>query len=189
MSLKMLTELADIVGKLKGVKRSGWRSHVGIQRPESVADHSFRCAILAMIICDLSNVNTEKLIRMMLLHDIQEAITGDFDSYTKKQLGIQKVKSQQRSALGEILSILPPKLRSYYRSLWDEVQAKRTAEAILANDIDKIEMVIQALEYEKEGYNSSKLDVFWENTENKIKTPLILNLFHFLLNLRENERP
>jgi len=86
------------------------------------------------------------------------------------------------------LDILPPKLRSHYRSLWEEVQAQKTTEAILAYDIDKIEMVIQALEYEKEGYDSSKLDVFWENTENTIKTPLIRNLFRFLISLREDER-
>ena len=188
MSLKMLTEFADIVGKLKAVKRSGWLSQVGIERPESVADHSFRCAVLAMIISDLSNGNTEKLVRMMLLHDIQEAITGDFDSHAKKQLGIHKVRSQQKSAFRDILDILPPKLRSQYCSLWEEVQAQKTTEAILAYDIDKIEMVIQALEYEKEGYDSSKLDVFWENTESRIKTPLIRNLFNFLLSLREDEK-
>ena len=141
MSLKMLTELASIFGKLKEVKRSGWLTQVGIRNPESVADHSFRCAILAMIISDLSNANTEKLIRMMLLHDIQEAITGDFDSSSKKQFGIKKVMSLQRTALGDILSILPPELNSNYHSLWDEIQAKRTAEAILVHDIDKIEMV------------------------------------------------
>jgi len=188
MSLEKLIRFSEIVGRLKTTKRSGWVSHVGISNPESVADHSFRCAILAICIGDLSNIETEKLTRMLLLHDVQEALTGDYDHYAKMQMGIDKVKSKQRIAIDEILSSLPEKLQSPYRSLWDEFENQTTPEAILANDIDKIEMMMQALEYEEEGYEPAKLDVFWSEVKNKIKTPLVQDLFRFLINKRRVNR-
>ena len=188
MSLEKLFRFSETVGKLKTTKRSGWISHVGIDNPESVADHSFRCAVLAMCIGDLSNVDTEKVTRMLLLHDTQEALTGDYDHYTKMQMGIDKVKSKQRIAIDEILSLLPEKLQRPYRLLWDEFENQTTPEAILANDIDKIEMMMQALEYEEKGYEPAKLDVFWSEVKNKIKTPLIQNLFRFLISKRRVNR-
>jgi len=83
---KELSEFLQIVGRLKAVRRSGWISQVGIDEPESVADHSFRCAIIAMCIGSLTDVDIGKLVPMLLLHDIQEAVTGDFDSSKKKEL-------------------------------------------------------------------------------------------------------
>lgn len=184
MVLEKLFRFSECMGKLKIIKRSGWISHAGVTEPESVADHSFRCAILAMCIGDLVNVDTEKLIRMVLLHDAQEALTGDYDSYAKKEIGISKVKSQERTAIKDILSILPTNLKRRYISLWEEFEERKTVEAILANDIDKIEMVMQALEYEKEGYDSKKLKEFWTEVQNKIKTPIIRDLFELLKDKR-----
>jgi putative hydrolase of HD superfamily len=187
MSLEELIEFSEIIGKLKVVKRAGWISHVGITKPESVADHSFRCAILAMFIGDLQGVNTEKLIRMLLLHDIQESITGDYDYYAKEEIGTPTVKLQERIAIKDILSRLPTKLKRKYSAIWQEYEDKTTREAMLANDIDKIEMLIQALEYEKEGYDSSKLEVFWTSSQNKIKTALGQDLFKLLRGKRNTK--
>jgi putative hydrolase of HD superfamily len=181
-----LLKFSETIGKLKSIRRSGWISQAGIDEPESVADHSFRTTVLAMCICDLSGANAEKIIRMILLHDIHEAHTGDFDQETKKQLGTHQVRSQQRSAIKNILSLLPPKIEGQYQALWSEFEAQETFDAILANDIDKIEMVIQALEYEKEGYDSAKLDVFWKSTESDLKTSLVQDLFRYLASLREH---
>ena len=188
MSLEELIEFSEIIGKLKVVNRSGWISHVGITKPESVADHSFRCAILAMCIGDLQGVDTEKLIRMLLLHDIQEALTGDHDYYAKEEIGTPTVKLQERIAIKDILSRLPTKLKRKYNAIWQEYEDKTTHEAMLANDIDKIEMLMQALEYEKEGYDPEKLEVFWTSSQNKIKTALGQDLFKLLRGKRITNR-
>lgn len=179
-----MLKFLELIGKLKVIKRAGWVSHVGIEKPESVADHSFRCAILAMCVGDLANVNTEKLIRMSLLYDAHEALTGDYDYFVKKEMGVDKVKSQERAAIKEILSILPNELKARYLSLWQEFEDKTTLEAILANDIDKVEMIIQALEYERAGYNPKRREVFWRDAQKKIKTPIIQNLLELLCNMR-----
>ena len=105
-----LYEFLEVVGKLKIMKRSGWISQVGINKPESVADHSFRCAILAMCIGDLLDLDSGKLIRMMLLHDIHEAKTSDFDSQSKRVIGNLEIKKREKDAIQEILSFLPMRL-------------------------------------------------------------------------------
>lgn len=177
---KQLSEFLQVVGKLKAARRSGWVSQVDIEEPESVADHSFRCAIIAMCICNLTDVDVERLVPMLLLHDIQEAVTGDFDSLKKKELGIVRVEALEKAAIKNILSLLPIELRERYFLIWDEFKAQNTPEAILANDIDKIEMVLQALEYEEKGWDSSKLEVFWASAEREIKTPQMHDMFLIL---------
>lgn len=180
MHSKNLFEFFKVIGRLKIVKRSGWVSQVDIKDPESVADHSFRCAIIAMCIGNLTDVNTEKLVQMTLLHDLQEAITGDFDSLEKEELGSSKIKNLEKSAIIKIFSLLPFKMKKRYSLLWDEFEAQRTREAILANDIDKLEMILQAFEYEQEGWDPSKLEVFWTTAEREIKTSEIRSLLHLL---------
>lgn len=186
MSLEKLVKFSEVIGKLKNVKRSGWISHVGIENPESVADHSFRSAVLAMCIGDLLDVDTEKLVKMLLLHDVQEALTGDYDIFAKKKIGMNKFKTQEKSATLKVLSILPSELRKEYIDDWEEFEKQKTPEAILANDIDKIEMMIQALEYEKQGYDSEKFDVFWTSVQEKIKTTIMKDLLKLLSEKRNS---
>ncbi len=175
-----LLEFFENIGKLKTVKRSGWITQVDIKNPESVAEHSFRCAIIAMCIGNLIDVNSKKLEQMMLLHDLQEAITSDFDFSRKKKLGNSKVKNLEKSAISKIFLPLSSEMKKQYSLLWDEFEAQRTREAILANDIDKFEMALQAYEYEQDGWDPSKLEVFWTTAKNEIKTSEILSLLHLL---------
>ena len=175
-----LLEFFETIGKLKAVKRSGWVTQVDIKDPESVAEHSFRCAIIAMCIGNLIDLNSEKLVQMVLLHDLQEAITGDFDSSRKQKLGDSKVKNLEKSAISKIFLHLSLEMKKQCSLLWDEFEAKRTKEAILANDIDKFEMALQAYEYEQEGWDPSKLEMFWTTARNEIKTSEIRCLLHLL---------
>lgn len=185
MSVKNLLSFFKMVGRLKSVGRSGWISQVGVEEPESVADHSFRCAIMAMCIGDLTNVDSGKLIRMLLLHDVQEALTGDHDAYAKEKIGISTVKAQERNEMKKILSVLPSQLGKRYFSLWDEFENGITDEAILARDIDKLEMLTQALDYEEDGYDPRKLEAFWVKTEKTLGTSIIRSVYELLKQHRE----
>ena len=66
-----ILEFLRAVGGLKGLTRRGWLE-AGIKNPESVAEHSYRTAVLAMILADLQGLDAEKAIRMALLHDMAE---------------------------------------------------------------------------------------------------------------------
>lgn len=180
MGFDGILSLAKTAGMLKRVERTGWVSWVGVKRPESVAEHSFRCVVLAMCIGDLKKLNTGKLIKTMLLHDIHEALTGDYDYLAKKRIGEQKARRIEREAVRDVLSPLPKRLRDEYLSLWREFEEQETEEARLAGQIDKLEMVMQALEYEKEGYDKGKLQVFWDDVRVKLKDPVLKELFELL---------
>jgi len=177
--IKEILSLATIAGALKKVKRKGWITWVGIENPESVAEHSFRCAVLAMCIGDLKKLNTEKLIKITLLHDIHEALTGDYDYFDKQRMG-KEVHKREKEAMKKLSSKLPKKIRKEYLSLWNEFKNQETEEAKLAREIDKLEMVMQALEYDKEGYDHKKLQVFWKNASAELRDPILKALFKLL---------
>ena len=91
---------------------------MGIPQPESVADHIFRTAILCMIYADLEGLNQLKLIRMALIHDLPEAITGDLTPSKKTKAS----KDREDTAIDQLLNLLPLKLREKYLMDWKEYQ-------------------------------------------------------------------
>ena len=175
-----IVEFLQMAGRLKRIRRAGWISWVGIENPESVADHSYRSVLIAMCIADLKGMDAEKLMRMLLLHDIHEAIIGDYDYFAKKQIGEHEVKKREFEAIRRILEVLPEKFKRKYLSLWNEFEERKTLEAKIARQIDQLEMIFQALEYEKEGYDKEKLDVFWKNVEEKIEDEDLKKIFRIL---------
>lgn len=139
--------------------------------PESVADHSFGCAVLAMCLSDLRGLDTEKLMRLALLHDLHEALIGDYDSFDKQRIGEVQAKKNQQQAINDVFAALPEAIRESYVSLAEEYLRQETPEAKLVKQIDKLEMIMQALQYEKQGYDGSKLQVFWDSVEGTLTDP------------------
>ena len=165
MNNKEFLDFAKIVGKLKLIKRSGWL-YRKIPNPESLADHSFRAALLGMVLSDYQKLDTEKIMRMLLIHDIEEAIIGDIMAVTKEKIDKELLREKQNKALKEIFSHLPENLKNKYISLWEEMEEGETKESKFCKDIDKLEMMIQVAEYENmDKDNKEKLDVFWERED------------------------
>jgi 5'-deoxynucleotidase YfbR-like HD superfamily hydrolase len=159
------------VGELKTIKRSGW-VRCEIPNPESVADHSFRCAFMAMVLGDMMDVDSEKLMRMALLHDIAEAVSGDITPHD----GISRNEKSQREVDG-LQSLLEGIQNSkQYIALWKEYEEGESIEARLAQNIDKLEMAIQAVEYQKR-YPDIDLSQFVSNAQEQIDLPEIMELF------------
>ena len=69
---------------LKNIYRQGWIDKLSIEHPESVADHSYSMAIMGMVISDLENYDSEKMLKMILLHDLAESKIGDFTPRSNK---------------------------------------------------------------------------------------------------------
>jgi len=178
--LEELIEFSKIVGKLKKVERTGWVTNVGIENPESVADHTFRSAILAMVFSDIKNLDTEKAMRMALIHDLSEALIGDWDSFAKKKLGVEKLRQKEEESMEKIFAFLPENLKEKYISVWKEFQEQKTEEAKLVKQLEKVEMVIQALEYEEEGYDKKRLEKFFDDVRPILKDEELKNLFVIL---------
>ncbi len=142
-------------GKLKRLPRTGW-VECGVPDPESVADHSFRVTLIAMILADERGLDTLKAVRMALLHDLAEAETGDLTP-PQKEADPAGFKRAEEAAMSRMLAKLPHE----YLTAWREFSEGSTAEARLVRDADKLEMVMQAAEYRESGCDKAGLMRFW----------------------------
>jgi 5'-deoxynucleotidase len=169
----MLFDFFYIVSELKKTPRKGWKEKVGISHPESVADHSFNAAIMAMVFSDLKKLDTQKMLKMALLHDLSESITGDF---TPEEISKNYKKEIENQTMSDILSKLPPEISNEYAKIWNEFQDRNTKESVLMHEIDRLEMAMQALKYNAEGFAKDKLVLFFESARKDIKSKEILEL-------------
>ncbi len=140
----VFVELFNTAGRLKRERRKGWVRKLGMRHPESVADHSYRTAIMAMVYSDLHGLDTAKVLRMALIHDLPEAIVGDSipEERTKRQKSML-----ESAAMNKILGGMPAGLRVEYWAIWLEFNRGRSEEARLVRQVDKLEMALQAAEY------------------------------------------
>lgn len=178
--LKEIIEFYKIAGKLKTVERTGWISVFKMQNPESVADHTFGTAVLAMVISDLKGLDTEKMIRMALIHDLHESIMGDWDSLKKEKFGEDKFREKEKESIGKILRLVPEKLKDKYSKLWDEFVEGKSEEAKLIEEIEKLELAFQTLEYEKDVNDEENLKKFWDFVEVRLKDEDLKRIFELL---------
>ncbi|MFN3655431.1 MAG: HD domain-containing protein [Candidatus Nitrosotenuis sp.] len=145
-------EFFKTVLKLKTTPRQGWIDKLELKNPESVADHCFSTTIMAMVLSDKKNFDTTKIIKMSLLHDLAEAITGDLTpDYVPKTKKIE----MENAAMTQILSNLGDSQKLEYLAIWNEYQKNNSKEAKLLHQIDKLEMAIQADEYHKKGHTNT----------------------------------
>jgi 5'-deoxynucleotidase YfbR-like HD superfamily hydrolase len=144
MNANALSYLFHRVGILKRLIRSGWLRH-NIPEPESVADHSFRCTFMAMILGDALDVDSEKLLRMAVLHDLAEVQVGDITPYDG--ISREEKRKMEEEGLRKLLGDIPH--ANVYLDLWLEYEAQESKEAKILREIDKLEMALSAVEYQK----------------------------------------
>ena len=173
----MLFDFFYLALELKKVPRKGWKSKVSIEHPESVADHSYGTAIMAMVLSDLQKLDTQKILKMALLHDLAESITGDF---IPEEISKETKNIAERDAMKEILSKLPVNIAEEYDKIWQEYLQSDTKESILLHDIDKMEMAIQSAKYSLEGFSNEKLSVFIDSAKKEIKSKELLEMLDTL---------
>ncbi len=136
------------VGQLKRVKRSGWWM-AGISNPESIAEHSFRTAILGYILASLEECNPMKTATICLFHDVAEARINDFHRVAKRYVDSDAGEAQ---ASKEQLERLPTHIAENIATLINDYEERETPEGRLAHDADLLECLIQAREYQAQGY-------------------------------------
>jgi putative hydrolase of HD superfamily len=170
----MILDFFKTAANLKKIPRQGWIDKVSLENPESVADHSYSMAMIGMVISDLENYNSEKILKMILLHDLAESKIGD---YTPKQLDKEKKNKLENNAFNEIIKNLPDLIKSQYLQIWQEYQENNSLESKIVHQIDKLEMALQAKIYEKDGYSQEKLETFFESAKTDITDPKLKELF------------
>lgn len=157
-------DLLTLYGRLATLKllpRTGWLQR-GVAGPESVAEHTFGVAALALLVGDhLPDLDRGRLLTIALLHDMAEALLGDLPASARRLLGAEAKHAAERRAADELFAVLPN--RDEYLALWDEYARAASREARLVKGLDRIEMLAQALAYERAG--SRALAEFWAGAD------------------------
>ena len=169
----MIEEFFQKVLELKNVPRQGWKEKLEIVNPESVAEHSYSTAIISMILSDLEGLNSEKIIKMALLHDLAESVIGDM---TPDQITKNEKINKENLAMKQILKNLPDKIAEPYFEIWNEYQKNSSQESKLLHDIDKLEMAFQAKLYQENGVTKEKLFTFFNTANTEIKNKNLRNI-------------
>jgi 5'-deoxynucleotidase YfbR-like HD superfamily hydrolase len=177
--LDALIRVVEEAGQLKMLRRAGW-VRVGVPQPESVADHTFRVALLALLLGPRLGLDADSMIRVALVHDLGEARLGDITPADR--IGKSEKSRSEAVAFGEIVDGLPEGPALF--DLWREYEAGATPEARAVRQLDKLEMAFQALAYERAQHR--RLDEFWTSARDAISDPLLVEIFDRLLHSREN---
>jgi putative hydrolase of HD superfamily len=174
-----LLEFIHNVGKLKQLKRAGWVRH-GIDNVESVADHSFRLAIMSMLIGGAAKDNSNdldinKMLKLALIHDLAEIGAGDitpYDGVTPER----KIELETASLTNLVRDL---DNSEEFLELWDEFVSNTTPESQLVNELDKLEMVFQAKEYGGTGIEN--LEEFYTFKPETFRNETVKKLYELLI--------
>ncbi len=158
------SKFLSYVDALSQVPRRGWKLR-GIEKPETVLEHSFRVAILALLVRDYYEVDGEKLLSLALIHDLAEALAGDITPFDG--IGRDEKEKREKEAFEIMTSELPEALKEEFLFLWKELKSCKTLEARLVKQLDKIDMAFKARMYEDEGYKN--LEEFVEEARKEVK--------------------
>ncbi|KIP02733.1 hypothetical protein PHLGIDRAFT_20410 [Phlebiopsis gigantea 11061_1 CR5-6] len=177
-------EFFHILERLKTQKRTGWVDH-NVPEPESISDHMYRMAILAMCTSDAS-LDVSKCVMMALVHDLAEAQVGDIAPREE----IPKVEKRRleteamHNFTHEMLHDSPAAQRIL--ALWEEYEAGESAEARFVKDLDRFEMASQAFEYEK-NHGMKTLQPFFDSSLPSIRHPEVKQWGENLISEREGK--
>lgn len=136
-------------GVLKRARRSGWWI-AGIRDPESIAEHSWRAAMTAMVIASLEGADPSRAAMLCVLHDTPETRIGDIPKIGRDYL----TAADAAAVVADQTAECPPEVVATVRDAIAEFEAGETPESICAWDADKLECLIQAVEYRHQGVST-----------------------------------
>jgi len=151
-------------GLLKNIKRSGWWV-AGIKDPESVADHSFRTAVMAYHMAHLEKVDPYKTMSMALFNDIHEARINDLHKMGHYYIDF---RDAEKRVFKDQVEHLEESTKNDLTHLRREYDQQKTKESIVARDADILECLLQAKEYYDNGHRKAKK--FFKKAPDHLKT-------------------
>jgi len=164
-------------GMLKRTARSGWWSE-NIKNPESVADHSFRTAIIAFVLAKMEGADPDKLCTAAVFHDMQETRLGDMNKITARYVDVGK--ELERKIGAEQVAGMPAEIRDSVLKTLDLSEKER----VILKDADYLECAFQAKEYADAGNSGTMRWV--GNIEKRLKTESAKRLHAKLKTMNSN---
>lgn len=134
------TELLSILSVAEKLKCNTRHCYTSSGRHESVAEHSWRIALMAMLIApEFPEADMNRVIRMCLIHDLGEAFTGDIPTFDKTAADTDR----EDALFAQWVQTLPEETKREFSGLLAEMNAQETPEAKIYKVLDKMEAVIQ----------------------------------------------
>ncbi|MBR2549943.1 MAG: HD domain-containing protein [Clostridiales bacterium] len=156
MNTRDYLDILHVAEKLKDTPRHCTTTQ---GRTESVAEHSWRVSLMALLLKrEFPDVNIDRVVDMCLIHDLGECFTGDIPTFIKTDSD----RSVEDSLLDQWVSSLPEEVSAELKSLYAEMEAQETKESKIYKALDKLEALIQ--------HNESPLSTWSENEYELNKT-------------------
>ncbi|MEW2494028.1 HD domain-containing protein [Streptomyces nodosus] len=151
-------------GTLKHSARTGWWM-AGVRTPETVAEHSWRTSLIASVIAKLEGADPARAALFAVWHDTGETRTGDVNylgkKYTDGEADPRDIAADQTTSMPEAVAELVTEVIGAYED-------RDTLEAICARDADKLECMLQGIEYRSQGYENAQRWI--DNSRGRITT-------------------
>jgi putative hydrolase of HD superfamily len=163
----MLSVLLELQ-RLKRLDRTGWVLRGLPPGAESVAAHSYGVALTAMLLADEcaargARVDVGRVLRIALLHDLQETRTGDMPRTVADYYGREARRAAERAAFDDIMRGATDAAR--YAELHEDYESRASLEARLVKAADVVDLLAQALAFERAGARG--LEEFWEGAADR----------------------
>jgi putative hydrolases of HD superfamily len=163
----MLTVLLELQ-RLKRLDRTGWVLRGLPAGAESVAAHSYGVALAAMMLADECaargvDLDAERVLRLALLHDLQETRTGDMPRTVADYYGKEARRAAERAAFDDVMRGAGDAHAARYGALHEDYEERASLEARLVKAADVVDLLAQALAFERAGARG--LAEFWEGAE------------------------
>jgi len=199
--MKSILNFLIEIGKLKKMPRRGWVLR-GIKNPETIAAHSFRMSIMAWLLGKERKLNVNKIVKISLIHDICEVYAGDttpyhpflprdkkgwkkvtqkwprFSKKEKEKIFFEKHK-KENIALKKLIFRLAPSVKKEIESLWLDYEEGLTPEGRFVRQVDRVENLLQALEYYK-GEKNFAIAPWWLQIEELVDDSTLLEFIKAL---------
>ncbi|MBD8877433.1 HD domain-containing protein [Roseibium polysiphoniae] len=180
-----LARIIDFIQAAEALKDTLRSGRTGQGRAESTAEHTWRLCLMTLLFeADLADIDVLKLLKICVIHDLAEAISGDVPA--PSQSSDDGRAARERQDLLTLCKALPEDLSAEVVALWDEYAEAKSPEAILAKGFDKIETMLQHVK----GRNAPDFDYAFNlgyGREATDRHPLLRNLRLLADNLTQLE--
>jgi putative hydrolase of HD superfamily len=165
-------------GELKRIKRSGWWL-AKVKDPESVADHSYRTAVVAFVLAELEGVNAEKICSAAAFHDVIETRLLDLHKVNARYVDVSD--ETEAKVVKDQLANMPKSIADRIQSLYSLSEKER----LVLKDADLLECALQAKEYVEVDYPDAQ--EWLDNIAKLLKTNSGKKLFSTILTSRSSD--
>ncbi|MFF4652583.1 HD family hydrolase [Streptomyces sp. NPDC001380] len=152
------------MGMLKRAKRSGWWI-AGVKDPETIAEHSWRTAVIGAVLALMEGADPARVALLCTFHDTQETRVGDIPWIGRRYL----TAASNEAVTADQVADAHPAVADGIKAVVAEYETGSSPEVVVAHDADKLDCMLQGLEYLQQGYSAAQEWV--DSTRAKLKTP------------------